>query len=83
MFGFGNNLLYDGKAIYYLYTNALLFIVLAICSTPIIGSRIKRLKDSLKFRGNIIIPIIFMVILFICTAYLVDESYNPFLYFRF
>jgi len=83
MFGFGNNLLYDGKAIYYLYTNALLFIVLAICSTPIIGSRIKRLKDSLKFRGNIIIPIIFMVLLFICTAYLVDESYNPFLYFRF
>ncbi|MBW4828946.1 MAG: MBOAT family protein [Clostridiaceae bacterium] len=83
MFGFGNSLLYDSKAIYYLYTNALLFIVLAICSTPIIGLGMKRLKDSLKFRGNIIIPIIFMVLLFICTAYLVDESYNPFLYFRF
>ena len=28
-------------------------------------------------------PILMMLSLVVCTAYLVDGSYNPFLYFRF
>ena len=28
-------------------------------------------------------PLVLIVLLLICTAYLVDGSFNPFLYFRF
>ena len=32
---------------------------------------------------NVLIPVLILVILFLSTAYLVDSTYNPFLYFRF
>ena len=32
---------------------------------------------------NILEPIAMVIIILIVTAYLVDNSYNPFLYFRF
>ena len=32
---------------------------------------------------NILEPILIVMILFIVTSYLIDNSYNPFLYFRF
>lgn len=83
MFGFGSHPLIDSKTIYYLYTNILLFIVLAICSTPIVKKGINKMKEKSNTSTAIIIPLVFIVILFVCTAYLVDESYNPFLYFRF
>ena len=83
MFGFGLNPLYDSRTIYYLYTNAILLGLLSICSTPFVGKAIKKLKGRFKIGEYVVIPIILAVLLFICTAYLVDESYNPFLYFRF
>ncbi|MCR2045298.1 MBOAT family O-acyltransferase [Anaerosalibacter massiliensis] len=83
MFGFGSNPLYDSRTIYYLYTNAILLALLGICSTPFVGKAIKKLKGRFKIGEYVVIPIILAVLLFICTAYLVDESYNPFLYFRF
>ena len=33
--------------------------------------------------GRILEPVMMVVILLICTAYLVDGSFSPFLYFRF
>ena len=83
MFGFGGRPFIDGTSIYYLYTNALLFIMLIICSTPIPKKVFKRLKDNMNSEGVIIIPTVYMFLIFLCTAYLVNESYNPFLYFRF
>ena len=32
---------------------------------------------------NILEPILIVIILFVVTSYLIDNSYNPFLYFRF
>ena len=32
---------------------------------------------------NVLIPVLILVVLFLSTAYLVDSTYNPFLYFRF
>jgi Predicted membrane protein involved in D-alanine export len=83
MFGLGTHNLIDGQAIYYLYTNAILFIILIICSTPIINQLFIKIKESIKLAGAITIPIVYLFILFLCTAYLVNQSYNPFLYFRF
>lgn len=83
MFGFGSNVFIDSTAIYYLYTNILLFVVLTICSTPIIKKGINKMKEKSNTSTAVIILLVFIVLLFVCTAYLVDESYNPFLYFRF
>jgi alginate O-acetyltransferase complex protein AlgI len=83
MFGFGGGGFIDGNAIYYLYTNGLLFAILILASTPKLKSAFNSIKLKLKDNGNIIIPIGYMVLIFLCTAYLVNETYNPFLYFRF
>ena len=43
-------------------------------------------KDVKKYVNNIINilePILIVVILVVVTSYLIDNSYNPFLYFRF
>lgn len=68
---------YDG---YLLRSYALTLVILAIASTTL-G---KRLWDKLPVRvEKILTPILMVAGLIICTAYLVDGSYNPFLYFRF
>lgn len=83
MFGLGKVPFIDSSTIYYLYTNILLFIILGICSTPIVESGFRRLKTNGGKWNKILIPIIYMFLIFLSTAYLVNESYNPFLYFRF
>ncbi|MDY5213564.1 MAG: MBOAT family O-acyltransferase [Intestinibacter sp.] len=83
MFGLGNNVLIDNVGIYYLYTNIVMFVILSICSTPIIKNKLDRMV--IKSKTSYINPtlIVYMLILFLATAYLVNETYNPFLYFRF
>lgn len=73
--------LYNGNSIYLLYTNTILFIILILASTNIP----KKLweKVNLKFKGIIIENSYLLFILILSIAYLVDQSYNPFLYFRF
>ncbi len=83
MFGIGGNPVYDGTALYYLYTNAILFVVLTVCSTPVLKNRVHKLKEDINTKDSIAYSLIILVLLFLCTAYLVNESYNPFLYFRF
>ena len=60
-----------------------MFAILIVFSTPII----KRTLESLaqKYRDKLINPslVIYGLVLFLVTAYLVNETYNPFLYFRF
>ena len=61
----------------------MMFAILIVFSTPII----KRTLESLaqKYRDKLINPslVIYGLVLFLVTAYLVNETYNPFLYFRF
>ena len=83
MFGAGGSL-YDANSLYMLLTNALLFVILAIASTPLP----KLLAQKLCARvGEGISPVLrnlaFCAIMLVSVAYLVDASYNPFLYFRF
>ena len=88
MFGFKNVELFDNKFIYYLLSYMITFIILIIASTPILKNTheviLSKLKGKAKgFYENVLLPSIYFIILFLSTAYLVDESYNPFLYFRF
>ncbi|SFB00097.1 MBOAT family O-acyltransferase [Clostridium frigidicarnis] len=83
MFGLNGAKFIDSASIYYLKNNIFLFIILGITSTPIISNIIEKLKEDMngKVMNMLILANIFIML--ISIAFLVNESYNPFLYFRF
>jgi len=83
MFGLSGNALVDNSAIYYLYTNIKLLIILTLCSTPIISIIFRQIIKKGKSVGILFAVSINIIIILISIAYLVNETYNPFLYFRF
>lgn len=71
--------------LYYLRSFAVLFVVGIIGAAPAVKTAAEKLGSSRtgeKIR-NIAEPIIILLLLIAVTAYLIDGSYNPFLYFRF
>lgn len=83
MFGFNQSVFLDNKTLYYVTTNFMLFIVLAICSTPFPKRAFGYIREKLKLPGSIGIPVLYVILAVLSTAYLVNDTYNPFLYFRF
>ena len=77
---FGGGGLYAPVDGYRLRTYLPTLVILAIGSTPLM----KRVWDKLGERGQAALqPVLVLAALVLCTASLVDASYNPFLYFRF
>lgn len=76
MLGLGGHTLWDTKTLYVLTQNLLFFAAAAVFSTPVMG----RLKSRLPQWGRYAID---TTILLLSAAYLVDATFNPFLYFRF
>lgn len=60
------------------YAGILLIGVIGATSLPV-----KLANIGKKYRKNVTDAIFVAILLLLCTAYLVDASYNPFLYFRF
>lgn len=86
LFGKGGRILYNSHSIYLLYTNILLFLILLIASTDFPKNTWKILSRKYEDKEGIIWTIeniLLGAIFFMVLAYLVDQSYNPFLYFRF
>ena len=81
LFGAGGIPLCGRESLYYLKSYALLLILAAIGCTPAV-KRYAQSFDALQI-STVLRPIISLTLLVICTAYLVDGSFNPFLYFRF
>lgn len=85
MFGAGGSFA-DTNSLYMLVTNGLLLVILALASTNL-PKKIAEKTLSTKFGqgtgGLVLKNVVFVAIFILCTAYLVDASYNPFLYFRF
>ena len=83
MFGQNGAPLTDTAGIYYLLTNAVLFALAAVCSTK----AVHRLFQWLMFEGrkgrSKTAVALHILIFVLCIAFLVTETYNPFLYFRF
>lgn len=71
--------------LYYLRSYAVLLIAGAIGSTPLLKTVCNKIKEN--HIGNKILkvaePVFVAAVLIIVTAYLIDGTYNPFLYFRF
>ena len=81
MFGFGGVPLVSEPALYYLRSYAVVFLISLIGATPIVRDMARKL--SKKPIGAVLEPIVLIMMLLVCSAYLVDGSFNPFLYFRF
>ena len=84
MFGFGGVPAVTGETLYYLRSYGLPLILGFVGSTPIVRNTANRLLAGKAGRVvSILEPVVLILLLLICTAYLVDGSFNPFLYFRF
>lgn len=81
MFGFGSLPLLSTEALYYLRSFGVLFAVGIIGATPLVRNAAARLDQ--RPISNVLRPLAAVALLLICTAFLVDGSFNPFLYFRF
>ncbi len=81
MFGFNSLPFITGDTLYNLRSYAVVLIVAFFAATPVF----KRLGEKIEEKtvAAVIEPIVLAVILIVSTAYLVDGSFNPFLYFRF
>ena len=77
---FGGAGLCSGTFLYYLRSFAPSVIVMAFASTPLAKALYRRLPAGLT---KVLNPVLVLASLLLCTAYLVDSTYNPFLYFRF
>ena len=85
MFNFRELDLYNDFSTYYLKSYTVLLIVSVIGATPILKNIIQKVNKNVTGQKVIstINPILNIVLLVVVTAYLIDGSFNPFLYFRF
>lgn len=84
LFNFSNPFI-NKFTIHYLKDYGLVLIIAIFLSTPILKNTIIKLKENKKINNiiNILEIIVLLILLVIVTSYLIDSSYNPFLYFRF
>ena len=81
MFGFGHVPFVTAETLYYLRSYAVVFVVGIVGSLPFVRSFALRQEGKKGFWAA---ETAFLVaLLLLCTASLVDGSFNPFLYFRF
>ena len=80
MLGFGASEFATSADVYYLSSYAITFVISIVASTPL-GSKLfgKLPAKARRFAA----PALIVLALVICTAYLVDATYNPFIYFNF
>lgn len=99
MFGFGDVPMISAESIYYLRSYGILIVLAVIGATPVLNRIVTSvlneddLESAAHAGGNgfcwrkvfmtIAEPIVLILLLLLCTSYLVDGSFNPFLYFRF
>ena len=85
LFGMNGEVFINDYTLHYLKSYLPLLIISLFGATPFIKTLIDKLRKN-KYVNNIINilePILIVMILVVVTSYLIDNSYNPFLYFRF
>ena len=80
MFGFAAGGLSAAADLFYLREYAVVFAVCILACTPLGKTLYEKLSGKAKAW---LTPVMIAAVLVLSTAYLVDATYNPFLYFRF
>ena len=85
MFGGTGVPLVTAETLYYLRSYAVVFLLGIIGCTPLPATLVKRFAAGKKTARvyRVLEVAALVVLLLVCTAFLVDGSFNPFLYFRF
>ncbi len=73
------------ETLYYLRSYAVVLILGAVGATPLMKLLMGRIRASRAGDRvlNALEPVLLLAALAVCTAFLIDGSFNPFLYFRF
>ena len=85
MFGFAGIPAVNAASLYYLKSNLVLLIAAAVGATPLP----KRINEKIGGTAGgsrvlaVLTPMAAAAAVAVCTAYLIDGSFNPFVYFRF
>jgi alginate O-acetyltransferase complex protein AlgI len=80
MFGLGQAGFAAGTDLYYLGSYAVTFAITVFFCTPAGKLLFAKLPEKVR---SVAAPALIVLVLIVSTAYLVDSTYNPFLYFRF
>ena len=85
LFGFGGHSLVSTESVYALRSYAVVFIIGIIGATPLAAKLMAKLRtnEAVGKVINVAEPFVLVLLLAVCTAYMVDGAFNPFLYFRF
>ena len=85
LFGGGGEVFINDICLYYLNSYGLILLMACFGATPICKNLVEKISKNKTGKKiiNILEPIYLGVLLLIVTTYLIDGSYNPFLYFRF
>ena len=85
LFGAGGLPLTNASTAYYLTSYALVLVLAAIGSTPLPKKAVAYLKTKTWAQKAMVViePLFIAVMLILVCAYLIDGSFNPFIYFRF
>lgn len=85
LFGLNKEVFINNYTIYYLKSYLIVLIIAIFGATPLFKNIIEKLKKNKHLNNfiNVLEPIFLVILLLLVTAYLIDSSYNPFLYFRF
>ena len=80
MFGGAGLPLMTVQTAYYLRSYAVILSLSILGAAPLVRDLAKRIPEK---AAAVLEPVAMIALLLVCTAYLVDGSFNPFLYFRF
>lgn len=85
LFGVGGEDFASAHTLYYLKSYSLILIIALVGATPLPKLLAKKAENTRIGRAvfSVAEPVFLAVLLIVITAYLVDGSFNPFLYFRF
>ena len=84
LFGLSGLPAVTAQTLYYLRSYGVLFVLGFVGATPLVRNAALRLREGkLGVMAAVLEAAAMAALLLICTAYLVDGSFNPFLYFRF
>lgn len=81
MFGFGDVPFVNDYFFYLIRNNIVLLTILIVSVTPFMKMVYHKHIEGKKIEW--MTPVLILIGLIVCTAFIVDASYNPFLYFRF
>ncbi|MDR1669072.1 MAG: MBOAT family protein [Oscillospiraceae bacterium] len=85
MFGFGGVPLVNAESAYYLNSYKIILLAAVIGATPLLKRLVMAARANVRLERviHVLNPVYTGGLLLVVSAYLVDSSFNPFLYFRF